>query len=46
MHQSTIRHYQGESDLPKIIDLFDACEAVDRLEQSVSVDRFKSTQQQ
>ena len=32
-----MRAYQGESDLQKIIDLFDACEAVDRLEQSISI---------
>jgi mycothiol synthase len=41
MHQSIMCHYQGESDLPKIIDLFDACESVDRLEQSVSIAQLK-----
>jgi mycothiol synthase len=35
------RSYQGESDLQKIIDLFDACEAVDRVELSISIDRLR-----
>jgi mycothiol synthase len=32
----TMRHYKDESDLQLIVDLFDACERVDKLEQSVS----------
>jgi mycothiol synthase len=37
----TMRHYYGESDLQKIVDLFDACEKVDKLELSVSTDRLR-----
>ena len=36
-----MRAYQGESDLQKIIDLFDACEAVDQLEQSISIAQLR-----
>ena len=32
----TMRHYQGESDLQKIVDLFNACERVDKLELFIS----------
>jgi mycothiol synthase len=36
-----MRQYQGESDLQLIVDLYDACEAVDRIELSVSIDRLR-----
>ena len=36
-----IRHYRGEADLQPLVDLIDACEAVDRLEVSVSTDRLR-----
>ena len=36
-----MRAYQGESDLQKIIDLINACEAVDRLEQSISISQLQ-----
>jgi mycothiol synthase len=36
-----IRHYQGESDLQLIVDLFDACEAVDQVELSISIDQLR-----
>jgi mycothiol synthase len=35
------RSYQGESELQKIVDLFDACEAVDRLELSISIAQLR-----
>lgn len=41
MNNLIMRHYQGESDLPLIVDLFDACERVDRVELSASVDRLR-----
>ncbi|WP_295615110.1 GNAT family N-acetyltransferase [Chamaesiphon sp. GL140_3_metabinner_50] len=37
----TMRSYKGESDLHKIVDLFDACERVDRVELSISIDRLR-----
>jgi mycothiol synthase len=37
MNNLIMRHYQGESDLPLIVDLFDACERVDRVELSISI---------
>jgi mycothiol synthase len=37
----TSRSYQGESDLQKIVDLFDDCEAVDKLEQSISTTQLQ-----
>jgi mycothiol synthase len=36
-----MRQYHGESDLRLIVDLFDACEQVDRIELSVSIDRLR-----
>jgi mycothiol synthase len=36
-----IRQYRGELDLPLIVDLFDACEAVDRVELSISIDKLR-----
>jgi hypothetical protein len=36
-----MRHYQGKSDLQKIVDLFDACEAVDQVEFQISIDRLR-----
>jgi mycothiol synthase len=36
-----MRQYHGESDLPLIVDLFDACEAVDRVELSLSIDQLR-----
>jgi mycothiol synthase len=40
---STImRSYSGEPDLQKIVDLFDACEAVDRLELSISIAQLQT----
>ncbi len=36
-----MRPYQGESDLQLLIDLFDACERVDKLEFSISLDRLR-----
>jgi mycothiol synthase len=43
MNNLIMRHYQGESDLPLIIDLFDACERVDRVELSLSIDQLRLT---
>jgi mycothiol synthase len=37
----TTRHYKGESDLQLIVDLFDACESVDRVELSLSIDQLR-----
>ena len=37
----TMRSDRGESDLQLIIDLFDACETVDRLELSISIDQLR-----
>ena len=36
-----MRPYKGESDLQPLIDLFDDCERVDKLEFSVSLDRLR-----
>jgi mycothiol synthase len=36
-----MRQYKNESDLQLIIDLIDACEAVDRLETFVSIDQLR-----
>jgi mycothiol synthase len=36
-----IRHYQGESDLQLIVDLFDACEQVDQVELSIPIDQLR-----
>jgi hypothetical protein len=36
-----MRSYKGESDLQLIVDLFDACERVDRLEQSISTAQLR-----
>ena len=36
-----MRKYKGESDLQLIVDLFDACEQVDRLETFVSIDQLR-----
>jgi mycothiol synthase len=36
-----MRQYQGESDLQLIVDLFDACEKVDRVELSLSIDQLR-----
>jgi mycothiol synthase len=36
-----MRSYRGESDLQLIVDLFDACERVDRLEQSISTTQLR-----
>jgi mycothiol synthase len=36
-----MRQYQGESDLQLIVDLFDACEKVDRVELSLSIDQLQ-----
>jgi mycothiol synthase len=36
-----MRQYQGELDLQLIVDLFDACEAVDRVELSLSIDQLR-----
>ncbi len=36
-----MRPYKGESDLQLIIDLFDACEAVDRVELSISIEQLR-----
>jgi mycothiol synthase len=41
MNNSIVRNYRGESDLQLIVDLYDACEAVDRIELSVSIDRLR-----
>jgi mycothiol synthase len=38
---SLMRLYRGESDLSLIVDLFDACERVDRIELSISIDRLR-----
>jgi mycothiol synthase len=38
---TVIRQYKGESDLQLIVDLFDACEQVDRVELSMSIDRLR-----
>jgi hypothetical protein len=35
-----MRSYRGESDLQPLVDLFDACEQVDRVESSISIDRL------
>lgn len=43
MNKSIMRTYQGESDLPLIVDLFDACEQVDRVELSASIDQLRLT---
>ncbi|MBV9790094.1 MAG: GNAT family N-acetyltransferase [Chloroflexi bacterium] len=37
----TMRPYAGESDLPRIVDLLNACEAVDRLDQGTSIDEMR-----
>jgi mycothiol synthase len=37
----TMRPYKGESDLQLIVDLFDACEKVDRVELSISINRLR-----
>ncbi len=36
-----IRHYRGEPDLQPLVDLLDACEAVDKLEVSVSTAQLR-----
>ncbi len=36
-----MRSYAGEADLPAIVALFNACEAVDRLGNSISVDELR-----
>jgi mycothiol synthase len=36
-----MRSYRGELDLQLVIDLFDACERVDKLEFSISLDRLR-----
>jgi mycothiol synthase len=36
-----MRSYKGDADLQLIVDLFDACEQVDRVELSASVDRLR-----
>jgi mycothiol synthase len=36
-----MRQYQGESDLQLIVDLFGACEKVDQLELSISIDQLR-----
>jgi mycothiol synthase len=38
---SVIRLYKGESDLQLLIDLFDACEAVDRVEFQISIPQLR-----
>jgi mycothiol synthase len=40
-NSSIMRLYRGEADLPLIVDLFDACERVDRVELSISIDRLR-----
>jgi mycothiol synthase len=43
-NSSTIaRSYRGEPDLQLLVDLFDACEAVDRLESFVSIEQLRSS---
>jgi mycothiol synthase len=41
MNNSIMRNYQGESDLQLIVDLFDTCEQVDRVELSSSIDQLR-----
>lgn len=36
-----MRPYKGESDLQPLIDLFDACDRVDKLELSVSISQLR-----
>jgi hypothetical protein len=36
-----MRHYQGESDLQRLVDLFDACESVDKVEFQISIERLR-----
>jgi mycothiol synthase len=37
----TMRPYKGESDLQLLVDLFDACEKVDRVELSISIEQLR-----
>jgi mycothiol synthase len=36
------RHYAGAADLPLIVELVEACEAVDRLDRGISVDELRA----